>query len=392
MPQRMLRVIETVIDHLQPSALWIDAVCIPQTEPERSSALMRMGEIYANASIVCVVLSEECHEVLSTIQTSERITQHQLDILDRDSWVSRVWTYPELVNSSRIRFIAEGAPDVSVEAIDVLNQVGTAIHRYKEEKNLGAFTFRKMYPNVDSLEDAIVDWRVAEYGERFAYQVMSAMANRRCRIPEERYIAMLSALTVSPTPNDTEFAYSFIAHCQSKQDFSYLFSAAPRRSEGGSSWEPTGDHLWKPVFPWHCWGKKQSGYLKEERLYLENLFLPKPGPLCEEAVVFLKAHVLKQNVISEELDLPWLVFSQLKEAGLEGVSECMETPQGLMYSSFALPEKRNGIQIAVSTEIRSALGGPCLILTESNLDTFECLGAGFFVGKVPKIGQSVLVS
>lgn len=172
---RTLAAMTTVIENEVPTALWVDEFCVPSREPDRSICLTKLGVIYAMASKVVIVLSEACFTVLKQIQESNQIDAKSLSILEADEWVSRVWTYQELVNNSQIHFVAEGHGKLWINVDDFFSNVSYAIHEYQKLHGYSAFDFRSSFPRVSSLEDVILDWKIADYLERSAYQVISGI-------------------------------------------------------------------------------------------------------------------------------------------------------------------------------------------------------------------------
>ncbi len=93
MSDRTMRVAGTAIRTQRPTALWIDAFCVPFEEPARSVCLSRMGAIYGRASQVVVVLSDSCAALLEQVMSSGQVDAASLLTFERDDWVTRVWTY-----------------------------------------------------------------------------------------------------------------------------------------------------------------------------------------------------------------------------------------------------------------------------------------------------------
>jgi len=92
MSDRVIPVIETAIRALRPTAIWIDAFCMPVREPERTACLRSMGSLYALAAQVIAVLSKSCSALLSGVARSGALDEAGLLLLEKDEWVSRAWT------------------------------------------------------------------------------------------------------------------------------------------------------------------------------------------------------------------------------------------------------------------------------------------------------------
>ena len=88
------------------SAFWIDTLCVPAEQPQRSATLRSMGFIYNLAADVFVALSKPTFTVIEqwrTIQAETSLSniERQLRVLEEDRWVSSVWTYQEIMNSKK---------------------------------------------------------------------------------------------------------------------------------------------------------------------------------------------------------------------------------------------------------------------------------------------------
>ena len=223
--------------------------------------MQNMGAIYGNASQVVVVLSKSSSVLLEQFHRSRRIDTATLLVLENDDWITRAWTYQEIVNSKSIHFIAEEGSEASVSGEELLNGVGQAIADYKKLKGFDSFKLRTLHPRLDSLEDVIADWKIADYLERTAYQVMSAMDRRVSEREDDQFYAMVGAITATPLyDQDGRSAYPaeyFMQICESKGDYSFIYSTAPESEISGKCWRPVISPI-HAIFPWHTSGKGQS--------------------------------------------------------------------------------------------------------------------------------------
>src|SRR5205085_12197947 len=112
-------------------------------------------------------------------------------------WVSRAWTYQEIVNSKSFSFSAEGG-SVSLTGMQFLSEVGHALQKYKEKHSYDSFTLRTLHPRLDNLEDTIADWLTADFAKRSAYLAMSSMYRRRAALKEGYFNALIGATTTAP--------------------------------------------------------------------------------------------------------------------------------------------------------------------------------------------------
>jgi len=291
MSDRTLAVIETAVRIRRPAALWVDAFSVGFDEPARSICLNRMGEIYSQASEVVVVLSETCSSMLAQIRRSDQVGSESLLKFARDGWVSRVWTYQELVSNNKVLFVAEGG-DSWAEAEDVLRGVSYAINDYTKAQACNSFDFRSRYPRLDDLESLILDWKIGPYLERSAYQVMSGMDQRDAARVEEYYYAMVAAISGSPayvkSPWPTNPADQFMINCEAKGDYSFIYTTGPRSTVLGKGWRPEPTGRLKAIFSWPSYGDGQSGSVHPTHIQLDGMWRVTPGSISSAAKKFVE--------------------------------------------------------------------------------------------------------
>ena len=127
---------------MRPSAIWVDALCVPSRDPARTACLRSMGAIFSSAMQVVAVLSRSCSDLLQQIQVTGRVNPEMFHVLEKDDWVTRAWTYQEIVNSRSTHFITEGGGGVSVSGHQLLNTVLQATSDYKKAQGLTSFRWR----------------------------------------------------------------------------------------------------------------------------------------------------------------------------------------------------------------------------------------------------------
>jgi hypothetical protein len=377
-----------------PQALWLDALCVPLDEPARSSCLSRMGVIYSRASRVVVVLSEGSAPVLEQIASSRKVDVDRLPLLEQDPWVSRVWTYQEMVNSQDVRFVAEGGGDSVVQAMDLLNHVGTAIHEYRKSLPGGSFELRARHPRLDSLESLIVDWRIAEYTERSAYQVLSAMHGRDAAAPEDVFYAMLGAVSAASVDVGAfagqTAAERFMQLCEAKGDFSFIYTTAPRADVPGRRWRPQSVARFDAVFPWLCDGPGQPGQLHSTHLELREMYRAPLGTITSDAATFIDRW-LGANAPQPPAERAKVVFDQLRSAGFGACGQCIELEDGYFFP-HSETDLAEGEFVAVSTGVRMPHGAPGLLLRQRDQPLHELVAVGLFVGKAGERREMIHIS
>lgn len=240
------------------------------------------------------MLSPACADLLSQIQRERRVDPSVLITFERDPWITRAWTYQEVVNSQRLRFVVESGSDASVDGQELLSHVGKAIADYKQDLALDAFGFRSQHPALDALEDLIADWLTAAYEERTAYQVLATTHARVSEQPDDLIYAMLGAISSAPfdprSGQSVAPAEHFMRLCEAKGDFSFIYTSGPRSTEPGRHWRPNAESL-RAVFPWHTFGSGQSGILTRSHLELHGMQRLTPGVPTGEARRFLETLV-----------------------------------------------------------------------------------------------------
>ena len=391
MSSRARPALETAIASLRPSAIWLDAACMPSQEPARSLCLRNMGAIYAAASGVLAFLSPSASILLDKVRREEAVGSEELRLLEADDWVSRAWTYQEMVNSKIVSFIAEGETGHPVTGYKLLNAVGYAIKQYSKEEQIDAYEFRKRYPHLDALETLIDDWFMADYSKRSAYQIMSAMVGRTAVYSDDYFYAMIGAIISDPSadPNDALGAPEyFMRVCEQKGDFSFIYSSAQRASEDDGGWRPRPGSL-LPIVPWPSDGERQTGELHMALLRLHNMTRVVLGQLEEATRIFV--HDWLKTVRSP---LPPNIGDAVREtlyrAGFTGCGEYLETRCGLFFPQHPLVEASNCI-VSVATEISFVFGAPGLLLDPAESGTAGLRDVGVFVGPIPKTRETVII-
>lgn len=393
---------ETTIRNVAPKALWLDALCVPVSEPERTQCLDRMGAIYGHCQKVVVVLSIDCEAMLQRVARQEPLDREALLAFENDRWLTRIWNYQELVNGEDIRFVVEGR-ELCVEAEEVLNKVGFGLHEYRKEEGLDPFEMRDLHPRLDSLEDLILDWKLSAYLDRSAYRIMCGMFSRSARKPEDQFTAMVGALVdesdVIRAGSDAPPAEQYMQVCEAKGDFSFIYTSAPRNPGRGRRWRPAAAKWFDAVFPWTTYGAGQSGTLYSDSLQLDGMNCLEPAPLTDAALKFLADWLGTSS--REPKILAGHTFQRLRRGGFSGSEVVIEVGSGLFYPQdpFAPAHDHSeqetsasDVLIAVATGLQMPHGAPALALRAGDNEPHKCLGVGIYVGPVKPPGESVRVA
>src|SRR5579859_1778950 len=216
---RTMSVLETAIRTLidaSPIAIWIDAFCLPpRGDPTRTQGIDEMGKVYSAALKVIVVLSETSKPFLQLASVELKgqagmAHMHTLENLEKDLWVTRVWTYQEIANCNGQGwlFVAERDPEaIAVTGVSFLNMLGNIRAVYKREYRRPDGTVLReadtevslclRLPNVSMLEDVLADCILEIPLQHSALQIMSNV-NRRFRERGEDYFnSMIGAISNS---------------------------------------------------------------------------------------------------------------------------------------------------------------------------------------------------
>jgi hypothetical protein len=119
------------------------------------------------------------------------------------------------------------------------DDLGPTLTEYRRAELVDAYEFRRRYPSLDTLETLIDDWLRADYMERSAYQIMTAMAGRTAVCPDDQLYAMIGAITSAPSGDLNDLALDppdyFMQVCERKGDFSFMIQAQCAQVTGGRS-------------------------------------------------------------------------------------------------------------------------------------------------------------
>jgi hypothetical protein len=457
MSSRTKSVLQTAIETLaadETTAVWIDAYCLPpRGDPSRTLCIDRMGDIYASASKVVVVLSGESKSFLEMAKAGikgQATMDHvpPLELLEKDPWVTRAWTYQEITNSNGSLFVTEGfAEQTAVDGMDLFNAVGNVRLAYRrpyvgKDGRVRApdseTVVRLRLPNVDLLEDVLVDCVMNPYLERSALATMANVDRRVRERGEDYFNAMIGTISsstesnsiranwknITESPDVTQlanelkftkaetsgereviktiiepikFAFAadkFMQICESKGDYSFIFTTAKRSNRTGQHWRPVPGSL-KPICPWHSWGSRQPGMIEDGHLCLQEMLPMSAGALNADAIQFVTSWVRLWHPNSPET-IPELsienVLRCLAEVG--SVSDCNK-PFGLeMEHGYFFPqtELEGDVypEVFVSSAINWVFGAPGVLVSkfEKEPNTYTFHSVGVFVGDVRNMQMS----
>jgi len=402
------------------AGFWIDALCIPDTQPSRRATLESMGFVYSRASVVTVSLSGPLATILHhmTSNTNYTLSEDELQIAERDEWVTSVWTYQEIVNSQTLFFIAisdeddhaNGATGVflglGVPGSRFLNCVGHSLSLYKRHHN---FDVQKGFPRLDALEDVTVNWLTADAFARSALKVMSNLDRRVCASnrPENRFYSMIGAITQSPKdrvfpassgpsskPMIPDIAESFMGICEAKGDYSFIFSSAERDNAVGRRWRPKAGFI-PAILPWDCHGDGLRGHYDKHGFWLDNVYRIDAfasTTLGDAGRQIVLGWLRLSGSPASDADITNKSAGRLKQIGFTGSSKSITTPHGIFFPQNTIQRNANTRSeciIIIPATLQRVFGYPALarIKTSGGSEGFSFV-AGVFVGSAPNAAAS----
>lgn len=247
------------------ACVWIDVFCVPLDQSEKAFTFESMALIYSRADETIIVLSNAAHLVLEQMSTSDCIDPIHLDILEREEWVSRAWTYQEAVNSRTISLTCEGSHGALLQGSHFLNCLGYTLSRFNGSGLTNGK--RQRYPRLEAFEDLIADYMIGAYQELSALQVISNMDRRTQRNRENHFYAMIDAISTARASSRqmTDPCEAFMLLCERKGDYSFSYSAAKRDSTASRRWHPVSGDL-PSILPWHCFGDDQPAHEESDSI------------------------------------------------------------------------------------------------------------------------------
>ncbi|KAK0120735.1 hypothetical protein ONS96_010936 [Cadophora gregata f. sp. sojae] len=413
---------------------WIDALCIPHSEGSpRLKTLESMGFIYNAAMSVIIALKPSVWKIVqhaSATVSPEPLSLSDMQVLEEDAWISRVWTYQELVNSRATYFTtpvsAENASvQVVVEATQFFNCVGHSLSCYKRNNHISDSTAVAIFPNLNVLEDTLLDSTLSGYLERPALAILSNISMRTFDVnfPQNRLLACIGALTKEaswgpPSSSLDDLAERIMGICESKGDYSFIFTSDRRSEMGGKAWRPNmaagkvsdGPTHLVPIINWYIhsdpFGETQRARKDADGFWLQDMVpLKLARSMSAEAVVGLdkllwgytdpkdlkirSKGMFGQEDKKEEGNSALVRF--LKQVGFDGCCEPLVCETGLFFAQNDLGNLED-IEIFAATNIGYYFGAPGLARWKEGPGRDARYCAGVFVGLVKKeLSQSLLM-
>lgn len=373
--------------------IWIDSICIPSNRDESEIYYNLMGEIYAKSSVVIVVLSKELENVLNKFRNSIQLSEEDFELLNKDKWVSRQWTYQEIVNAGKIYFNSEQSTENPIFATDFFDKIANDIETFTRSNKLSTIDFQKKYPHLTSLEAVILDWRIMEYQERSVYQIMVNMEYRTSDFTSSKIKAMFGCISnqldlINFKSNDD---YSvFLELCKNKGDYSFIFNTSLSRNIEHQTWKPI-SYDFKPIYPWlYCYGEGQKGKHVDNCLELYDIIIETQGKINDHSLSLLNRILNYNNKDTLKNNILEVLKQNLKELDFSGNYNPVELPSGYFFNQFQV-ELTDEYIIGICTGVQWTFGAPAMLLKKNiNNESYDFLSSGVFFGKINKTETSPL--
>jgi hypothetical protein len=343
---------------------WIDDLCIPIEEPSRQATLESMGFIYSRAKYVAVSFSDATFAAIKEITQTEELDDGLLDILEQDEWVTSVWTYQEVINSTQIFCVCETLPRSSIDATQFFNHVGYSLQNYKKRHGIQGIALMERFPHLSAMEDLFADWMLVSYTGPSALQIMTNMDRRVHRLPTNYFYSMIGAVTQEPSCESmrctvADLAELFMEICERNNDYSFIYSATDRDTQPGMRWRPISGHL-ASILPLHCSGA-QRAHRDSQGLWLEDMLTLRPSHALNDDAKEIITFWLSRPELSIESDaqIAECMYSALKRVGFEGSSQYVIMEGGLF---FPLHVVQAPVTALVAKSISWVFGAPGLLV------------------------------
>jgi hypothetical protein len=223
---------------------------------------------------------------------------------------------------------------------------------------------------------------------------MTAMSGRVAAYPDDRFYAMIGAVTTATSSNSEDAVLEpseyFMQACEKKCDFSFIYSNAPRAAGPGSAWRPRPGPS-SPVVPWPSAGERQDGALNAGLLRLHNMARVEFGQPDKAARTFIDDWLQKTVLSPLPPDMGDAVYETLCRAGFAGCGEYVETACGLFFPQHSLGNAGN-LVVFVAKDIFFNFGAPGLLVEPVAEGKVRFCDVGVFVGPVPENRETLVIA
>lgn len=349
-------------------AYWIDAVCVPLSGPERLATLESMGYIYHKADTGIVVLEQPVFELITRSHRDKRIlTVSEMALLDRDRWVTSVWTYQELVNAGGKTFFTTYQMETPAKqhAEILFSVVGQSMERWRIDGNKSYQEVLETFPGLNTLDDTLADWEMALYLDMSALTCITGIFKRKCAPdrPTNRLYALFGVLTQEPSwgpsadESVAELTEKAMQICEAKEDYSFIYTANARAEQ--PTWRPQPDNTLGlvPILSWHSFGGTQPAIRHQRRLSLQQMVYLDVTKEPSEKAIQDGMKWLSEFVMYEVTSIQNQLPKALAIIGMRAGAACLECEYGFVLLHEAISPGET-LEVYASTTVRWAFGAP----------------------------------
>ncbi|KAN0096316.1 hypothetical protein V8E51_015121 [Hyaloscypha variabilis] len=385
-----------------------------------------MGYIYSAAVSVIIVLQGPIWKIIETAATGNSpspFAASDLHTLEEDPWVSRVWTYQELVNGADTYFTTTapnfGTPVVQVQRF--LNCVGASLSRWRREHDEGGMGVLVKFPRLNILQDVLGDILLNGYLERTALNVLSNIGLRDVdrNFPQNRLLACLEHLSDK-----------VMKICEARNDYSFIYTSDERSRIPGERWRPrTSDDSTNlpaystifstppanltPIINWHSSPPElamnrtttQTAHQDSSGFWLDNMVRLRTSDAVDESIVkqldrYLFGYQEPENPteiqigifnpsVREVLDWKEALLNFLVIIGFTGCYEPQTCENGLFYSQIDIRGHQD-VELFAAASIAWKFGNPGMARWNDNGVVRYCAGVYAGVLKLQE-AESILM-
>ncbi|CAL1698125.1 unnamed protein product [Somion occarium] len=349
MSSRTHSVVCATVRSIRPSAIWVDAFCIPPSPVvTRRATLESMGYIYGHAKCVVAVLSPHSFSAvleMSRVRNPDETKFYLLDILEKDSWVESIWTYQEIVNNTEIFFIGEDSGGAVLE---------------------GPLAARRRYPKLDAFEDLVADWRCDLPCSRCAAGIISNLDRRVYDDKKNYFYSMIGAVADTPSGRSTastvdSLAEKFMSICERKGDYSFIFTSTPRDERPGYRWRPRPGMV-RALITYRCEGERLEGVREGDNIMLKDIIIARRAPsVNSNGISYIREWLkLGKNAEYETDEILALFLQALRTLDFTGSQHYITTDDGAFFPQNEISQD-TPVLIYISRSLRYAnFGAPGL--------------------------------
>lgn len=362
---------------------------MPSSGVEREQQIYLLGEIYENAAAVIVVLSNTFATALVKVSDGNPFTKEDYEIINNDNWISRYWTYQEMVNPRKVYLVSESNSSSVIHASIFFDKLSQGFEMFCYDHNIKSIEAIQKYPYINSFKAGILEGMVFE--QRSIYHAMSNMEYSKSSSIDSKLESLYSFLSkrknldVLSIKDDYE---KFLELCIRTNDYSFIYNISTNRSSHHQKWKPV-SYDFIPIYTWlYAWGSKQDGELHADHLLLKNMILETRSTVSNGTISFL-IKILNENVEADSSNVLNLIRANLSGLSFEGCPDPIELERGFYFDQFNIDYNESNI-IAICTGVQWTFGAPAMKLAKRvDIDIYDFISSGVFFGNMRAMGLTL---